>query len=546
MRGSRQARVWFAAATALTVLAVACSGRSVNDASPSGVGATVDLATTTPAGTQPVDKVVWGVYRETNSLDPIYAFDYPENTVLAVLCEPLLHQNPDGSIVDGLAALTYPDPLTMVFTLKPGITFWDGKALTPEDVVYSLERNTDASLGGFYGATFTSVKSIEATGVDKVTIKLSKPDYWLPGELSSTPGWIVEKAFVEAAGKDFGSATGGTMCTGAYKLGSWKTGDVLQALANDNYWNPDVKPLVREIDFKGTPDEASLTSALQTGDVNGYYAGGLTTLDQLKTASSVSVVDGSGWNTDAFIVSSFKGALGDVRVRQALSTALDRQGIIDAVYKGAALMPRSLSAPGTWGYGREVFRAAYDALPELTQNIDAAKQMVEEAGATGETITLGMSSELQNVAVEAGAFQAAGEAIGLNVKLHSVSAANYINFFIDAKARAEVDGFFTTNYGDYADPAALLSTLVLPDGSQNYTGYDNPQVTTLMTDARATADPDERAQKVADAQKLSMLDMPWIPVAFPDSVLITSSNLTGATASFAYMFAPWANDMGGK
>ncbi len=546
MRGSRQARVWFAAATALTVLAVACSGRSVNDASPSGVGATVDLATTTPAGTQPVDKVVWGVYRETNSLDPIYAFDYPENTVLAVLCEPLLHQNPDGSIVDGLAALTYPDPLTMVFTLKPGITFWDGKALTPEDVVYSLERNTDASLGGFYGATFTSVKSIEATGVDKVTIKLSKPDYWLPGELSSTPGWIVEKAFVEAAGKDFGSATGGTMCTGAYKLGSWKTGDVLQALANDNYWNPDVKPLVREIDFKGTPDEASLTSALQTGDVNGYYAGGLTTLDQLKTASSVSVVDGSGWNTDAFIVSSFKGALGDVRVRQALSTALDRQGIIDAVYKGAALMPRSLSAPGTWGYGREVFRAAYDALPELTQNIDAAKQMVEEAGATGETITLGMSSELQNVAVEAGAFQAAGEAIGLNVKLHSVSAANYINFFIDAKARAEVDGFFTTNYGDYADPAALLATLVLPDGSQNYTGYDNPQVTTLMTDARATADPDERAQKVADAQKLSMLDMPWIPVAFPDSVLITSSNLTGATASFAYMFAPWANDMGGK
>ncbi len=548
MRGIEKRLVTLALGLVFGLFAAACSGRSVDDSTtPSGsAGQAIDLATTTPAGTQPVDSIVWSVYRETNSLDPIYAFDYPENTVLSVLCETLLHQEPDGSITPGLADLTYPNDTTMVFTLKPGITFWDGKPMTPEDVVYSLERNTDPKLGGFYGATFNFVRSIEVTGPNEVTIELKQPDYWLAGELASTPGWIVEKAFTEAAGTDFGSAAGRIMCSGSYKLGTWKTGEGVQVVANDAYWNPDVKPLVGSILFKGTPDEAALTSALQTGDVNGLYSFSLSTLNQLRQDPNVSVTDGAGWNSDAFIVSSFDGALGDVRVRQALSLALDRQGIIDTVYKGAALMPKALSPPGTWGYGRDVFQSAWDALPDMTQNIDQARQLIQEAGAAGKTITLGMSSELNNLAVEAGAYQAAGEAIGLKVKLKSVSAANYINFFIDAKARAGIDGFFTTNYGDYADPAALLGTLVLPTGSQNYSGYSNPQVTKLMNEARATADDNARAQKVADAQAIIMKDLPWIPNALPNSEIITSANLTGATASFAYMFAPWANDLGGK
>ena len=86
---------------------------------------------------------------------------------------------------------------------------------------------------------------------------------------------------------------------------------------------------------------------------------------------------------------------------------------------------------------------------------------------------------------------------------------------------------------------------MLPDGSQNYSGYSNPQVTDLMNKARGEADPNARAQDVAQAQALIMQDLPWIPNALPLNNLITSSNLSGATSSFAYMFAPWANDLGG-
>jgi len=234
-----------------------------------------------------------------------------------------------------------------------------------------------------------------------------------------------------------------------------------------------------------------------------------------------------------------------VRVRRALSMALDRQGIIDSVYKGAALMPRWLSNPGTFGYGKSVFDAAYAKAPVMSQNIAAAKKLVQQAGATGKTITIGTSSQLSDIAAVTGAYQAAAQAIGLNVKLKSVSAQNFINFFIDPKSRVGVDGFLTVNYGDYADPAAMLSTFILPEGSQNYDHFNDPAIINALEQARSTANPDKRAALVSRAETLTAQQLPWIPNVQPTSVLTLSKNLTGAYASFAYMLAPWADSLGG-
>jgi peptide/nickel transport system substrate-binding protein len=412
--------------------------------------------------------------------------------------------------------------------------------------VYSLDRNTDPKLGGFYSLVFNRVKSIAATGSSQVTITLKQPDYWLQGELASMPGIIIEKAFAEKQGKNYGTPAGSIMCTGAYMFKSWNPGVGVIAVRNPHYWNPSVHPLVDQITIKGAPDISSFTSGMLTGAIQGDYAFGLPTLDQLKNSSTVKVYQGPGWSTDAFIISSFKGVLGSLKVRQALSLALNRQGIINSVYKGAALMPRWLSNPGTFGYGKSVFTAAYDSSPVLTQNIAEAKKLVQQAGATGKTFTIGTSSQLANIAAVTGDYQAAAQAIGLKVVLKSVSAQNYINFFIDPKARAGIDGFLTVNYGDYADPAALLSTLVLPGGSQNYTNFNNPQITAAMEQARSTANLNKRAALVAKAEKLAMQQLPWIPNVQPTSILLLGKGLTGAVASFAYMFAPWADGLGGS
>src|SRR5215469_13423907 len=395
-------------AAAACALVAAC-GRSAPV--PGHTSPVKGLVTVTPAGTKAVPSVVWRTYRNVDSLDPAFSIDFPEYTAVSLMCESLLRQAPDGSQQPGLATVANPNPTTMVFTLRPGVKFWNGHPVTPADVVYSLNRNTDPKLGGFYRAVFNRVASITATGPAQVTITLKQPDYWLEGELSSMPGIVIEKSFAQKEGSNYGTPAGSIMCTGAYTFKSWLPGVGVVAVASPHYWNPSVHPLVGQIILKSVPDISSLTSGMLTGAIQGSYTSGLATLDQLKNSSTVKVFEGPDWSTSAFVISSFRGALGDLRVRRALSLALDRQGIIDSVYKGAALMPRWLSNPGSFGYGKAVFAAAYGSSPVLIQNIAEAKKLVQQAGAIGKTFTIGTSSQISNIAAVTGAYEAAAQAI---------------------------------------------------------------------------------------------------------------------------------------
>ena len=528
--------------------AVACGGSAGRAGSSAVTAAPVTrLAAVTSAGTRPVSSLVWATTRDVKSLDAIYSYGYPENTADALMCESLLRQTPTGSLRPGLATVSMPSPTTLVFKLRPGVTFWDGHPVTPADVVYSLDRNTNPKLGGLYQAMFNRVASIHATGPAQVTIKLTQPDYWLEGELSSMPGIIIEKSVAEKEGAGYGTPAGPIMCTGAYMLKSFTPGVGVTAVRNPHYWDPSVHPLVDQITLKGVPETATLTSGLLTGAIQGYYVtnGGLPTLKQLMTSSTVRVYQSLGWQTEAFFVSSLKGVLGNLNVRRALSLALNRPAIINSVYHGAALLPRWLSNPGTFGYGTSVFDRAYDSSPVLTQNIAEGKRLVRQAGAYGKTITIGTSAQLGNIAALTGAYQAAAEAIGLKVVLRSVPAQEYIEFFADPKFRAGLDGFAAATYGDYAGPEALLAQAVLPGGLQNYDNFNDPQITAALEAARSTADPDKRAALVAEAEKLTVRQLPWIPDVQPTNVLLLSKSLTGAVASLAYLFAPWANQLGG-
>jgi len=365
--------------------------------------------------------------------------------------------------------------------------------------------------------------------------------------LASPSAWVVQRSFVEAAGADFGNPSGRTMCSGSYALGDWETGSPLSAVRNDAYWQPDVKPLVAEIDFTGAPDPIALSAALQAGDVNGYYAfASIPTLEQLKGDSNLTLTEGSGRQLDALVIGGGAGTtLGDVKARQALSLALDRQSYIDNVLAGGAQIPKSFATPGTWGYARDVFQAGYDALPSLDQDLAAAKALATEAGLAGKTITLGFISEVPPMVAEAALFQQAAEALGMKVELRPVPADQYISLFIDPAAREGIDGWFTVLYPDVADPASFFNLFAVPGAVSNYSGYANPEVTRLINDARSTADDTARAELVVQAQALLMQDLPYIPVAFPYNLLITSSNLSGAVASFTNMDAPWADDLGG-
>ena len=530
---------------ACTMAVAACSGSSSGSASPPGsTSPGPGLAAVTPAGTRPVSSVVWATNRDVISLDPIFSAGYPEYTTDSLMCESLLRQAPDGSLEPGLAAVSNPSPTTLVFTLRTGTTFWDGRPVTPADVVYSLDRAADPKLGGYYSSRLDRIASVTATSQTQVTVKLTQPDYWLEGELASMPGIVIEKNFAEKEGKNYGTPAGSIMCTGAYMLKSWSPGVGVVAVRNPHYWDPSVRPLVSQITLKGVPDVTSLTAGLLTGAIQGDYGVGLPTLGQLKGSSAVRVYLGPGWSSDVLEIASLKGVLGNLNVRRALSMALNRQGVIDSVYQGAAQMPRWISNPGTFGYGTPVFDQAYASSPVLTQDIAAARKLVQQAGDTGKTITFGTTSQMAVVAGDTAAYQAAAQAIGLKVALKSVSAQDYIDFLVSPQFRAGVDAFPAVDFGDYADPAALLGAFV-PGGSGNWDNFNFPAITAALEQARETANPDQRAALVARAEQLTVQQLPWIPDVEPDTVLVLGKGLTGAVSSTAYLFAPWADRLGG-
>jgi peptide/nickel transport system substrate-binding protein len=539
------------AMAAATMVVAACTGStsglasSPGNASSGNASPGAGLAAVTPAGTKPVSSVVWATNRDVISLDPIFSAAYPEYTADSLMCESLLRQAPDGSLQPGLATVSNPSPTTLVFTLRPGAKFWDGHPVTSADVAYSLDRAADPGLGGYYSGRLDRIASVTATSPAQVTVKLTQPDYWLEGELSSMPGIVIEKSFAEKEGKDYGTPAGSIMCTGAYMLQSWTPGAGVVAVRNPHYWNPSVRPLVGQITLKGVPDVTSVTAGLLTGAIQGDYGVGLPTLDQLKGSGAVRVYLGPGWSSDVLEIASLKGVLGNLNVRRALSLALNRQGIIDSVYQGAAQLPRWVSNPGTFGYGQPVFARAYRSSPVLTQDIAAARKLVQQAGDTGKTITFGTTSQLAVIAGVTAAYQAAAQAIGLKVALRSVSAQDFIDFFISPQFRAGVDAFPGVDFGDDADPAALLAAFDLPGGSANYDNFNDPAITAALEQARGTANPDRRAALVARAEQLTMQQLPGIPDVQPDTVLVLGHGLSGAIASSAYLFSPWADQLGG-
>lgn len=534
-----------AALTAITFMAsvgLAGCGRSPDESS---ADAAEELVETTSPGTEESGRITWAVYRDVQTLDPIYAYDYPDNTAVTLMCESLLRTQPDGSVAEGLAKMSRPDPTTVQFDIAEDATFWDGSPVTADDVVYSLERNTDPDLGGFYSDSFSRVHSITATGPRQVTLKLTEPDYWLQGELAYLPGIVVKKELAEEQGREYGTPEGDVMCTGAYKLESWDPATGVVAEPNEDYWASDDETLASQITLKGIPDEAALTSGLLTGEVSGTYPTSMSSLPQLEASDEVRVHQGPSYNTDALIISNLDGALGDVRVRQALSLALDREAFIEATYKGAAQMPKWMSNEGTFGYATETFQAAYDDAPELTANIDKAKELIKDAGAEGETITIGTSNAVSTIAGEVAAYEAAGDRIGLDVELKNVSPESFINFFTDPKARADVDAFPVTSYGNFAGPEAMISQIVLPDSPSNYSGFEDERLTAWLNQARSTADPEQRAELMIKVEERFNELLPWIPLAQPTTVLVMNREISGAISSFAYMMAPWANELGG-
>lgn len=380
------------AVLASLALLAACAGP------PKGGGAVTDahLSASTPPARGEIDSFSWAVYAEPPTLDYTVAFDYPQNTILSNVCESLMRWTPALTTEPGLAEkASNPDPTTWVYDLRPGVRFHDGKEMTADDVVFSLGRQIDPDNAAAWAQVFQNVSAITKTGPLQVTVTLKKPDSQFPQYMASAAGVVASKAGVEAAGKDYGT-TGGLACTGPFQLGTWNKGQSIELDRFDGYWGTKAK--AKKAVFRILTDPSARTNAMLSGEVDGGYLIPTESYARLRASGAGTLWFGEGLSTVNVNITNMNGPLGDVRVRRALSLALDRTGFVKAGLAGAGTVTGSLTTRAAWAAAPESTRkTAFDGLPPTGQDIERAKALVKEAGATGRTLTMATSSIGQDV-----------------------------------------------------------------------------------------------------------------------------------------------------
>ncbi|MER5637987.1 ABC transporter substrate-binding protein [Kitasatospora sp. NPDC002227] len=538
-RPRRSASLVTAALCALALTA-GCSGPPRGDAGPTASG--FQLSATTPPAKGELDSFTWALYAEPQTLDYLMAFDYPQNTILSNVCESLMRWTPQLTVQPGLAAkASNTDPTTWVYDLRPGVHFHDGSVMTADDVVYSLGRQMNPDNAAAWAQVFQNVLGITKTGPLQVTVKLKAPDSQFPQYMATAAGVVASKAGIEKAGKDYGT-TGGLDCTGPFQLGTWNKGQSIELRRFDQYWG--TKANSAKAVFSFLTDPSARTNAMLSGEVDGGYLIPTESYDRLSRSGVGKLYFGEGLSTVNVNVTSMQGVLGDTRVRKALSLALDRSGFVKAGLGGAGSVTGSLTTKAAWAaYPDSVRSAAFGALPPTAQDIEQAKTLIKEAGATGRTLTVATSSIGQDVSLLATAVQSAGAQIGLDVKLKTIAPNAFSALFTDPKAREGIDMFPETYYDSITDPLDLLVNF-RTGAYQNFAGYSDKAYDALVDQATAAYDPAQRGAIEAKLQQTAAQQLLWIPVAEWPTAVFMNKRITGAPTTISYLYYPWAADVG--
>ncbi|GAA4844266.1 ABC transporter substrate-binding protein [Kitasatospora terrestris] len=528
------------AATALALATAACSGA----ARPTATDAAYTAAPDTPPAKGPIASFTWSLYAEPYSLDYAQAFDYPPNTVLANVCEQLFRVTPDLRIEPSLALKsTNPDPLTWVYTLREGVKFHDGATMTADDVVASLQRHLDPATGSTWGSAFKNVSSIEKTGPLEVTIRLTKPDVLLNELLAASPGTVESAAHLAKAGKDYGSPQGGVDCTGPYAIDSWAQGESLTLKKNPAYWDAKLAPKADSVKFVFINDPTARANAWLSGTVDGGYMVPTSSLAQLRSTGQGKLYFGPNTAASELAVLDFKGTLADLKVRRALSMALDRASMVKAAVGGIGTPAKAPSARAAWATAPDRTEGYFAALPEPAYDVAAAEKLVREAGASGKKVVLATSSLAPEISVVANAVQAAGRRIGLDVELKPVAPDQYTSLFTDPNARAGLDLVITNGYTNSPDPLEFYQSFHTGDFA-NYGNWSDPEFDRLFDRAVAAADPAARADLTAELQKIAVRELVAIPLYESPYTVFLGSRIAGATASISSLYYPWAATIG--
>jgi peptide/nickel transport system substrate-binding protein len=420
---------------------------------------------------------------EPTSLDPHLVDDGGERAINDNIYETLLARDAQGDIVPGLAVEfpTEVDELTWAFTLRPGVTFHNGEPFNADSVVATVDRMVrlvDAGLtdnDGFFG------NLAGATKVDDLTVHIvtKSPDGVLPSRMY----WLKQ---IPASAVDSEDLSASPVGTGPYTFVSQSIGVSVVLAANPNYWGG--APSIGQVTYEFSEDSSTRLAGLKSGKYDL-----ITNLAPQDVSSAPKFAAVQGQEHPIMILDVDDGITSDVRVRQALNLAVDKEAIAANIFGGYAEVEQcQLLSPSILGHNPALSAYPYDPAQ--------AKALLEEAGVAGQSINLVGESgrwlkDKEVIEAVAGYWTAAG----LNVQLDILEFGAYLGVLFDRENRA--DAIFVSSSNDILDPDRQLSTYYRAGGI----GSSNTDATLakLIEDARSELDPAARGALYQEAVQIA-------------------------------------------
>jgi peptide/nickel transport system substrate-binding protein len=483
------------AASALTFDALGVRGRSAWAQTPKPGGSFVTAQTT-----------------EATGLDPQLVPAFSRSRRSPMLYNQLVRFDPDMNPVPELAERweVSKDGLSWTFKLREGVKFHDGQELTSADVKFTFDRLFDKSPGK---SDFIAVDKVEPAGKYAVTFTTKEPFAGLLAALGGFWGFIINEAGVKQHG-DLNKAAVGT---GPFVLADWKVEQQMVLKRNPNYFKKGL-PYVDELVLRTIPDEANIVAALRTGQVHHAFIEDNKNFNLLKDEKGLTGYRSSRLGYDFLNINASRGPLKDVRVRQAISYAVDRGQVLRVAAAGFGRLTPPATAPmKAWQLPEEQWMKYYR--PDL----DRAKKLLAEAGfASGFTIKLGVIPTFPTMVNGAPVVAANLKRIGIIAEIENVEYAVWIKRWL-AK---DFDLTMNTTPG-YADPDTAFFRALHSTKGQNWNSWSVPDLDGLLEEGRRTMDPKKRKEIYDRVQIMILENVPHLWLFSADTIDFTQAAVKG-------------------
>ncbi|MCT2282135.1 ABC transporter substrate-binding protein [Micromonospora chalcea] len=379
------------------------------------------------------------------------------------------------------------DGLTVTFKLRDNAYFHSGRKVTAADVKYSIERIKDPATRAPRARSYEGITSVEASDERTVVMKLAKPNAAILTLLSTAASSIVDRTVVEKQGDLNGSVDGGS---GPFKLAARTTGQAIKLDKHDKYWESGV-PYLDGLDFTFNPDDNARAAAVRSGTVDFLWRPAPEFIDALKRDEKLKWYGGSGSLSLHLRLNTSKAPYDNVKVRQAIYLALDRQEILNVANSGfGTALNAGYLPPDRFGALKEPVYGKPD--------IEKAKALLAEAGYPN-----GFDAKLMVIATSAFQVRSAEveqqqlAKIGIKVTLESVEST-----IADTKTKSGDFDMYQSGFGLTYDPDERFTASFLKGGGLNYGNWSDPEYEDLIVKARSEMDKDKRAQLYQQAEKI--------------------------------------------